>query len=151
MSEESKNVFMDLRNSHLHDGSGPILGVVRTNGYGLGMSPKMRLLIVSDACYSTIEGTEKLLESTLDNSVCQTPILRAARDIEEGEVIFTTYTGILWSALALRHQVKSDLIRAAVLNRPCVIVPMMRDAGARPDAWIDPAVQTHNDEKKALA
>ncbi len=75
MSEESKNVFMDLRNSHLHDGSGPILGVVRTNGYGLGddlkdktsrLSALLRM-IVSHASYSTIEETEKLLESTPDD------------------------------------------------------------------------------------
>ncbi|PBK83611.1 hypothetical protein ARMGADRAFT_1136864 [Armillaria gallica] len=34
MSEESK-VFLGFHNSHLHDGTGPILGLVRTNGYGL--------------------------------------------------------------------------------------------------------------------
>ncbi len=84
--------------------------------------------------------------------------LRAARDIEEGEEIFTNYTGILRPAAeraedlgiygikctcrACLDPAKSDPIRAAVLNRPCVTVPMMREAGARPDAWIDPAVQT---------
>ncbi|KAK0236700.1 hypothetical protein EDD85DRAFT_582918 [Armillaria nabsnona] len=178
MSEESKNVFMDLRNSYLHDGSGPILGVVRTNGYGLG-----------DDLKDKTKETTKLLESTPDdfkdkvgrytsvykdlsrvNHSCSPNThrkfyissfsmqLRAARDIEEGEEIFTTYTGILRPAAeraeallpygikctcrACLDPTKSDPIRAAVLNRPCVTVPMVRDAGARPDAWVDPAVQT---------
>ncbi|KAK0432157.1 hypothetical protein EV421DRAFT_1911235 [Armillaria borealis] len=175
MSEESKNVFMDLRNSHLHDGTGPILSVVRTNGYGL-----------EDDLKDETEETKKFLESTPDDSKHKvgryTSVyqdlsrvnhswspnthrmfymssffmqLRAARDIEEGEEIFTTYTGILrpaaehaealcikYTCRACLDPVKSDPIRAAVLNRPCVTVPMMRDAGARPDTWIDPPVQT---------
>ncbi|KAK0433423.1 hypothetical protein EV421DRAFT_1997324 [Armillaria borealis] len=160
MSEESKNVFMDLRNSHLHDGSGPILGVVRTNGYGLG-----------DDLKDKTKETEKLLESTPDdfkhkvgrytsvykdlsrvNHSCSPNThrkfymtsfsmqLRAARDIEEGEEIFTTYTGILrptaeraeallpygikCTCRACLDPAKSDPVRAAVLNRPCVSVPM---------------------------
>ncbi len=35
MSEECQDTFMGLRNRHLHDGSGPLLGVARTNGYVL--------------------------------------------------------------------------------------------------------------------
>ncbi|KAK0433406.1 hypothetical protein EV421DRAFT_1430216 [Armillaria borealis] len=178
MSEESKKVFKGLHNSHLHDGTGPVLGVVRTNGYGL-----------EDDLKDETEETKKLLESTPDDLKCKvgryTSVfkdlsrinhscspnthrkfymssfsmqLRAARDIEEGEEIFTNYTGILRPAAeraedlgiygikctcrACLDPAKSDPVRAAVLNRPCVTVPKMREAGARPDAWIDPAVQT---------
>ena len=35
MSEESQDTFMGLRNRHLHDGCGALLGVARTNGYVL--------------------------------------------------------------------------------------------------------------------
>ncbi len=74
MSEESK-VFRGLHNSHLHDGTGPLLGVVRTNGYGLeddlkdetSRLPPLLEMIFSDASYPTIEETEKLLESTPDD------------------------------------------------------------------------------------
>ncbi|KAK0236715.1 hypothetical protein EDD85DRAFT_790477 [Armillaria nabsnona] len=178
MSEESKKVFKGLHNSHLHDGTGPILGVVRTNGYDL-----------EDDLKDETKETEKLLESTPDDLKCKvgryTSVfkdlsrvnhscspnthrkfymssfymqLRAARDIEAGEEIFTNYTGILRPAAeraedlgiygikctcgACLDPAKSDPIRAAVLNRPCVIVPKRRETGARPDAWIDPAVQT---------
>ncbi len=84
--------------------------------------------------------------------------LRAARDIEEGEEIFTAYTDILLPAAerakdlapygiqctcrACLDCTKSDPIRAAVSNRKAVTVPMVREEGVRPDAWIDPAVKT---------
>ncbi len=59
MHEENHKGFMELHNSHLHDGSGPTLGVIRTNGYGLGddlkdetsMSSNLPLMIVTNACY----------------------------------------------------------------------------------------------------
>ncbi|SJL08482.1 uncharacterized protein ARMOST_11846 [Armillaria ostoyae] len=160
MSEESKKVFKGLHNSHLHDGTGPILGVVRTNGYGF-----------EDDLKDETEETEKVLGSTPDDSKCKvgrytsvfkdlsrinhscppnthrkfymSPFsmqLRAARDIEAGEEIFINYTGILRPAAeraedlwiygikctcrACLDPVKSDSIHAAVLNRPCVTVPM---------------------------
>jgi len=34
MSDESRKAFMALANNHQEDGSGPILGIIRTNGYG---------------------------------------------------------------------------------------------------------------------
>ncbi len=59
MHEENRKEFMALHNSHMHDGSGPTLGVIRTNGYGLGddlkdetsRSSNLLLTIVSNACY----------------------------------------------------------------------------------------------------
>ncbi|PBK71581.1 SET domain-containing protein [Armillaria solidipes] len=165
MSEESKNVFMDLRNSHLHDGSGPILGVVRTNGYGLGDDLKDKTIKHKVGRYTSVyKDLSRVNHSCSPNTHRKFYMssfsmqLRAARDIEEGEEIFTTYTGILRPAAeraeallpygikctcrACLDPANSDPIRAAVLNRPCVSVPMVREAGARPDAWIDPAVQT---------
>ena len=36
MLPENKEEFMKLANQHTQDGSGPIFGIVRTNGYGIG-------------------------------------------------------------------------------------------------------------------
>ena len=36
METEDRNAFMELANSHKGDGSGPILGIIRTNGIKLG-------------------------------------------------------------------------------------------------------------------
>jgi SET domain len=36
MEAEDKNAFMELANSHKDDGSGPILGITRTNGFRVG-------------------------------------------------------------------------------------------------------------------
>ena len=33
MTDENRKAFMALANSHTEDGSGPILGIIRTNGY----------------------------------------------------------------------------------------------------------------------
>ena len=36
MEPENQAAFMELANSHLEDGSGPLLGVIRTNGFEVG-------------------------------------------------------------------------------------------------------------------
>ncbi|RXW13330.1 hypothetical protein EST38_g12523 [Candolleomyces aberdarensis] len=41
MTEEARNGYMALANSHKHDGSGPIDGVSRTNGYVIMFGDKM--------------------------------------------------------------------------------------------------------------
>ena len=35
MEEEERKAFKELQNSHTEDGSGPLLGVIRTNGFGV--------------------------------------------------------------------------------------------------------------------
>jgi hypothetical protein len=36
MESAARKAFMELANSHKHDGSGPILGIIRTNGFRVG-------------------------------------------------------------------------------------------------------------------
>ncbi|PBK71582.1 hypothetical protein ARMSODRAFT_954372 [Armillaria solidipes] len=179
MHEENQKEFMELHNSHLHDGSGPTLGVIRTNGYGLGDELKDETKYVELVSKSS---TDEKLKNTIGkytsvynilsrvNHSCSPNALRkfymssfsmqlrAARDIEEGEEIFTAYTDILLPAAerakdlapygiqctcrACLNCTKSDPIRVAVSNRKAVTVPMVREQGVRPDAWIDPAVKT---------
>ncbi|KAF8800126.1 SET domain-containing protein [Phlegmacium glaucopus] len=35
MNEEERNAYLELANSHKEDGSGPLLGIMRTNGFGI--------------------------------------------------------------------------------------------------------------------
>jgi hypothetical protein len=41
MDENSRQDFMSLANSHKHDGSGPTVGVVRTNGFAIQLGEKL--------------------------------------------------------------------------------------------------------------
>ncbi|KAK0189849.1 hypothetical protein F5146DRAFT_1052904 [Armillaria mellea] len=179
MHEENQKEFMALHNSHMHDGSGPTLGVIRTNGYGLGDELKgitRNVNLVSEpstdeklkdklGMYSSVYNVlSRVNHSCSPNTHRKFYIssfsmqLRAARDIEKGEEIFTSYTdvfvpaaerakelapyGIQCTCQACLDCTKSDPIRAAVSNRKAVTVPLVREEGMRPDAWIDPAVQT---------
>ncbi|SJL08571.1 uncharacterized protein ARMOST_11937 [Armillaria ostoyae] len=131
MSEESQDTFMGLRNRHLHDGYGPLLGVARTNGY-----------VLDDDLMDSTKDTY-FIPTTLNNESRSLAVLvymelrptlfryGAARDIEQGEEIFTTFTtdilqpaaerakdlvpyGIKCTCRACLDPTKSDPIRAAV-------------------------------------
>lgn len=39
-SDKDKTLFRSLHNSHLEDGSGPLTGIIRTNGFGVGLQDK---------------------------------------------------------------------------------------------------------------
>lgn len=40
LAPENKAAFLALHNSHLHDGNGPLRGIVRTNCFGIGLHDK---------------------------------------------------------------------------------------------------------------
>ncbi|PBK71610.1 hypothetical protein ARMSODRAFT_973230 [Armillaria solidipes] len=104
MSEENQEAFMGLHNSRLQNG--PLLGVARTNGYGLEDALKDETEIAD--LLSMMSSNNQVLKSMIGS--CSPNIhrkfhmatfsmqLRAARDIEEGEEIFTYYTQILLTA-----------------------------------------------------
>ncbi|KAK0430494.1 hypothetical protein EV421DRAFT_1858443, partial [Armillaria borealis] len=64
--------------------------------------------------------------------------LRAARDIEAGEKIFTNYTGILRPTTERAEDLGIYAIKCTC--RACL--DPVKNAGACPDTWIDPAVYT---------
>ncbi|KAK0236721.1 hypothetical protein EDD85DRAFT_583571 [Armillaria nabsnona] len=174
MSEESQQAFVGLQNSHLQNGL--LFGTARTNGYGLEDDLKDETENVK--FFSTLSSDNKMTELVKSrigtyagvfkdlsrvNHSCSPNVrrkfhmstfsmqLRAARDIEEGEEIFTTYTqdlrpaadrakglapyGIKCTCRACLDSAKSDPIRATVLNySPPTLLPL--PAGAR-----DAAVQ----------
>ena len=52
MSESNRKALLELCNIHLHapDGSGPILGVIRTNGFEVGVRDKGVMLSCTSDC-----------------------------------------------------------------------------------------------------
>ncbi|SJL08566.1 uncharacterized protein ARMOST_11932 [Armillaria ostoyae] len=151
MSDESQDTFMGLRNRHLHDGCGPLLGVARTNGYVLDddLTDGTRdTYFIPTSNNENMQGkfgryTSVYKDLSRVNHSCSPNTyrkfhmatfsmqLRAARDIERSEEIFTTFTtdilqpaaeraedlvsyGIECTCRACLDPTKSDPIRAAV-------------------------------------
>jgi hypothetical protein len=100
MSEDNQAAFKALANSHTEDGSGPILGVIHTNGFGvyLGKNEKENLTsAVHSVVYNHIS---RVNHSCTPNSAHTFNIalfsgqLRAVRDIKKEEEIIVTYCDI---------------------------------------------------------
>ncbi|KAL1726137.1 hypothetical protein EV714DRAFT_255167 [Schizophyllum commune] len=93
MLPERREAFMKLANSHTTDGSGPILGRIRTNG-----------IAASGLHYQGKRGPEGRFSATCEPRSCSpnarytfnkltfTSRLRAVRDIKAGEEITITYS-----------------------------------------------------------
>ncbi|KAK0463035.1 uncharacterized protein EV420DRAFT_1151361 [Desarmillaria tabescens] len=174
MSKESREAFMGLCKSRLHDD--PLLGVIFANGFHLAddlkdetdnvkylspLAPNIESLRRLGRYASVHKDLSRVNHSCSPNASYKFHIstfsmqLRAARDIEAGEEIFTTCIdnlqpaaerarcllphGIECTCRACLDPTKSDPIRAAVKNRPVLFTP--RDLKP-PQAWIDPALQT---------
>jgi hypothetical protein len=55
MVKENQEAYLALANSHLHDGSGPLSGISRTNGFGLeGLQDKGRYFLRRIECILTV-------------------------------------------------------------------------------------------------
>ncbi|KAJ6593405.1 hypothetical protein B0H19DRAFT_1090194 [Mycena capillaripes] len=98
--------FMALANSHKHDGSGPIGGVIRTNGlgveclqtgrYSVEEQQKLRRGVYNAVC----KEISRLNHSCSPNTTARFDVatfsyqLFAARDIAKGEELTLSYTGL---------------------------------------------------------
>jgi hypothetical protein len=98
MSEESQAAFKALANSHTEDGSGPILGAIRTNGFGISLGGDEKdITLVHSAVYDHIS---RVNHSCAPNSAHTFSVasfsgqLRAVRNIKKGEEIFVSYCDI---------------------------------------------------------
>ncbi|KAK0461169.1 uncharacterized protein EV420DRAFT_1530686 [Desarmillaria tabescens] len=103
MPKEYQTAFMALHNSHTQDGSGPLTGILRTNGYGLnGLHDEGRpglkgaysgvfneLSRLNHSCRPNTDRTFDMASFAME--------IRAARDIEEGEELTTYYSDLLVS------------------------------------------------------
>ncbi|KAJ3515324.1 hypothetical protein NLJ89_g1835 [Agrocybe chaxingu] len=110
MDEAQKKAFMALANSHKEDGSGPLYGIIRTNGIGLGNlgdGPKppagqyyppqfMYTAIcelgsrINHSCMPNVKFSFKLSSFSLQSS--------ASKDIKAGEELFYSYCPVLQTA-----------------------------------------------------
>ncbi|KAJ2926695.1 hypothetical protein H1R20_g10415, partial [Candolleomyces eurysporus] len=105
MTEEARKGYMELANSHKHDGSGPIDGILRTNGYAVMFGDKMHGFDEDFyRGYSAVSRIgSRLNHSCISNvsvgfdAATFTICFKAKRDIKAGSQIFTSYTQILQS------------------------------------------------------
>ncbi|EDQ99662.1 uncharacterized protein LACBIDRAFT_334802 [Laccaria bicolor S238N-H82] len=97
MTDENRKAFMALANSHTEDGTGPILGILRTNGY------KVPGLYDGDeadnarAYAAVLNMMSRINHSCSPNTTYNFDMaslsfeLRAVHDIKQGEELFTSY------------------------------------------------------------
>lgn len=98
MEPENQAAFMALANNHLEDGSGPLLGIIRTNGFEVeGLHDPMPdgeytgvCKIISRINHSCSPSADRLFD--IPSFSFQ---LRAARDIKSGQEIFVSYSELL--------------------------------------------------------
>ncbi|KAJ2929314.1 hypothetical protein H1R20_g7792, partial [Candolleomyces eurysporus] len=104
MSSEERRDFMSLANSHTNDGSGPVFGIVRTNGFGIEFG---QALPGADRDFGSSKaagyGAVTKIGSRFNHSCIPdvthgfdastfTMRFAALRDIKKGSQIFTSYT-----------------------------------------------------------
>ncbi|KAJ7221357.1 hypothetical protein GGX14DRAFT_388537 [Mycena pura] len=113
MRPEDREAFMALENSHKEDGSGPIVGIVRTNGLCLkGLLPDVKDEN-SEFQYAAIcKDISRLNHSCSPNTMPRFDMLSfsynlfAVRDIAKGEELTFLYTNITCSAAKRNEALK---------------------------------------------
>ncbi|EDR10226.1 uncharacterized protein LACBIDRAFT_316886 [Laccaria bicolor S238N-H82] len=100
MTDENRKVFMALANSHTEDRSGPIQGIVRTNGYRV---PGLYDGHEGDntRAYTAVMNVMSRINHSCSPNTCHrfemaslSFELRAIRDIRQGEELFYSYCDI---------------------------------------------------------
>ncbi|KAJ2929301.1 hypothetical protein H1R20_g7791, partial [Candolleomyces eurysporus] len=100
MRSDDRKEFMSLANSHTNDGSGPVFGIVRTNGFGIDFGSA---LPGADKDFGSGYGAVMRIGSRFNHSCIPdvahkfepstfTMRFTAVRDIKKGSQIYTTYT-----------------------------------------------------------
>ncbi|KAJ7270069.1 hypothetical protein B0H12DRAFT_1009152 [Mycena haematopus] len=99
-----REAFMALANSHQHDGSGPVGGIIRTNSLGVSLPPdkySVEEQRKGKGMYSAVcKEISRLNHSCSPNTLAHFDVvtfsfqLFAVRDIAEGEELTLTYTGL---------------------------------------------------------
>ncbi|PPQ93633.1 hypothetical protein CVT25_000819, partial [Psilocybe cyanescens] len=102
MSPENQKAFKGLANMHTKDGCGPLMGVVRTNGYHIDtIYDGEQLLELNQNGYTAICNLGSRINHScapnIDNAFAMASSsfqFRASRDIEAGEQLFHSYCGV---------------------------------------------------------
>ncbi|EDR00126.1 uncharacterized protein LACBIDRAFT_314728 [Laccaria bicolor S238N-H82] len=97
MTDENRKAFTALANSHTEDGSGPILGIIRTNGYKVPGLYDGHEDDNARTYTAVLNVMSRINHSCSPNTTHHFDMaslsfeLRANRDIEEGEELFSSY------------------------------------------------------------
>ncbi|KAI0790850.1 hypothetical protein C8Q75DRAFT_732939 [Abortiporus biennis] len=112
MDPELKAQFMDLANSHEHDGSGPLFGRIRTNGFSVSFGKDNLNKGIDDRVRYSAVGNDI---SRVNHSCCPNSgysfhrasfgmELRATRKISKGEEVTCSYIANDWATTAERQK-----------------------------------------------
>ncbi|TFK31444.1 hypothetical protein BDQ12DRAFT_136598 [Crucibulum laeve] len=143
MFPENRKAFYALTNSHTEDGSGPVIGRIRTNGFGLGDGFYDKECGVTAGGYSaTCDKMSRINHSCRPNTTHSFDVasfsfqLRATRDIKPGDQLFYSYAEVSLSAAGRKQELapygfectcascsgdtaKSDRIRTNLVSLVC--------------------------------
>ncbi|KAJ7641074.1 hypothetical protein FB45DRAFT_899388 [Roridomyces roridus] len=113
MSDEDKAAYMALKNSHLEDGSGPLVGIMRTNGLGIsGLRPEITDGSPAGICCGVCNMISRLNHSCSPNVITQWSMLKfsfqvfAVRDIAADEELTYRYINIEASTAQRNEKLK---------------------------------------------
>ncbi|KAJ7641070.1 hypothetical protein FB45DRAFT_1124467 [Roridomyces roridus] len=113
MTDEDKAAYKALKNSHLEDGSGPLVGILRTNGLGIeGLRPDVTDGSVAARCTGVCEKISRLNHSCSPNVRTHWSMITfsfqlfAVRDIAADEELTYLYTGIEGSTAQRNEDLK---------------------------------------------
>ncbi|CAA7270097.1 unnamed protein product [Cyclocybe aegerita] len=111
MSDERRTALMALANSHKEDGSGPILGIIRTNGFSIasklgdGPAPAPGQIYPPERAYGAVcDLGSRINHSCMPNVMSSFALssfsmqFTALREIKAGEQLFYCYGGMFQSA-----------------------------------------------------
>ncbi|RDB28332.1 N-lysine methyltransferase SMYD2-B [Hypsizygus marmoreus] len=111
MIPENRAALLALENSHTEDGSGPIFGILRTNGFGITFSREDE--IEKDYYSAVFDQLSRINHSCTPNASADFDVasfsnpLKAIRDIKKGEEIFVSYCDCGTPTAARQQQLKS--------------------------------------------
>jgi len=111
MDPESRAAYMALANCHTEDGSGPLMGILRTNGLGIsGLRPdvKGKLGIYSTVCKDISRLNHSCSPNTqpVFDKLSLSYRLWAVRDIAEGEELTFQYIDVVCAAAKRNEDLK---------------------------------------------
>ncbi|KAG6808880.1 hypothetical protein H0H92_002480 [Tricholoma furcatifolium] len=106
MDPDRQKAYRSLWNSHLHDGSGPLFGIVRTNCFSISLcDDKKQFMAVLDQMSRINHSCMPNVTVTFDPESFSYR-LSALRDLKAGEELFATYLNILSTTAARQEKLK---------------------------------------------
>ncbi|KAJ8080103.1 hypothetical protein PM082_016931 [Marasmius tenuissimus] len=140
--KEQQKAYLALHNSHEHDGSGPLLGVLRTNSFGMILGGEIYSGVCKDASrlnHSCCPNTYRTF-----NPVTFAMEFRAMRNIDNGVELTTAYIDEAQS-----HQERQEQLDAYGFQCQCPSCKDPKASDARL-AWYRERTPNHVDHMQQL-